>query len=48
MVPDYEVKLLMKPSAVLGRDNKLKDTVLSTFSMPTSVTKMNVQFLDRY
>lgn len=46
LVPDYEVKLLMKPSAVLGDDNKLKDTVLSAFSMPTSVTKMNVQFLD--
>ncbi|OCK94959.1 uncharacterized protein K441DRAFT_686969 [Cenococcum geophilum 1.58] len=46
MVPDYEVKLLMKPSAVLGHDNKLKDMVLSTFSMPASVTKMNVQFLD--
>ena len=26
--------------------NKLKATVLSTFAMPTSVTKMNVQFLD--
>jgi hypothetical protein len=46
MVPDYEVKLLMDPIAVLGSDNKLIPTVLSTFSMPTSVTKMNVQFLD--
>ncbi|KAF2729113.1 hypothetical protein EJ04DRAFT_77744 [Polyplosphaeria fusca] len=46
MVPDYEVKLLMNPTAVLGSDNKLKATVLSTFAMPTSVTKMNVQFLD--
>ncbi|KAF1994228.1 hypothetical protein P154DRAFT_581996 [Amniculicola lignicola CBS 123094] len=46
MVPDYEVKLLLNPTAVLGTDNKLKPTVLSTFSMPTSVTKMNVQFLD--
>lgn len=46
MVPDYEVKLLLQPTAVLGTDNKLKPTVLSTFSMPTSVTKMNVQFLD--
>jgi len=46
MVPDYEVKLLMNPSVVLGTDNKLTSTVLSTFSMPTSVTKMNVQFLD--
>ena len=47
MVPDYEVKLLLIPTAVLGTDNKLKPTVLSTFSMPTSVTKMNVQFLDK-
>jgi len=46
MVPDYEVKLLMDPTVVLGTDNKLKPTVLSTFAMPTSVTKMNVQFLD--
>ena len=46
MVPDYEVKLLMNPTVVLGSDNKLKATVLSTFAMPTSVTKMNVQFLD--
>ncbi|QDS67756.1 hypothetical protein FKW77_006250 [Venturia effusa] len=46
LMPDYEVKLLMDPSAVLGTDGKLEPTVLSTFSMPTSVTKMNVQFLD--
>jgi hypothetical protein len=46
MAPDYEVKLLMNPSVVLGSDNKLTPTVLSTFSMPTGVTKMNVQFLD--
>lgn len=46
LVPDYEVKLLMDPTVVLGTDNKLKATVLSTFAMPTSVTKMNVQFLD--
>jgi hypothetical protein len=46
LVPNYEVKLLMPPTAVLGSDNKLKATVLSTFAMPTSVTKMNVQFLD--
>ncbi|KAF2259241.1 hypothetical protein CC78DRAFT_475961 [Lojkania enalia] len=46
MIPDYEVKLLMNPTAVLNSDHKLKATVLSTFSMPTTVTKMNVQFLD--
>lgn len=46
LTPDYEVKLLMDPTVVLGTDNKLKPTVLSTFAMPTSVTKMNVQFLD--
>ncbi len=48
MTPDYEVKLLMDPSVVLNpSDNKLTPTVLSTFSMPTTVTKMNVQFLDK-
>ena len=47
MTPDYEVKLLLDPSAVLNpTDHKLTPTVLSTFSMPTTVTKMNVQFLD--
>jgi hypothetical protein len=45
-VPDYEIHLLMDPTKVLGSDNKLLPTVLSTFAMPTSVTKMNVQFLD--
>ena len=46
MVPNYEVKLLMKPEAVLKSDNKLENTVLSTFNIPKSVEKMNVQFLD--
>ena len=46
MTPSYEIHLLMNPSVVLGSDNKLTPTVLSTFAMPTSVTKMNVQFLD--
>jgi hypothetical protein len=45
-VSDYEVKLLLKSSAVLRPDNKLKDTVLSTFSIPTSTKKINFQFLD--
>ncbi|MFZ6746123.1 hypothetical protein ACO0LC_23090 [Undibacterium sp. JH2W] len=46
MVPDYEVKLLMNPNVVLDSDHKLKSTVLATFNMPTSVTKMNVLFMD--
>lgn len=46
MVPDYEVKLLMSPSAVLGSDNKLTSAVRTAFGMPETVTKMNVQFLD--
>ena len=46
MVPDYEVKLLLSPAAVLGADKKLTPTVRSVFDMPKSVTKMNVQFLD--
>ncbi|KAH8897907.1 hypothetical protein GQ53DRAFT_637610 [Thozetella sp. PMI_491] len=46
MVPNYEVHLLMNPTVVLGSDHKLTATVLSTFAMPTSVTKMNVQYLD--
>lgn len=46
MTPDYEVKLLLNHTAVLGSDQKLTSAVLSTFSMPSTVTKMNVQFLD--
>jgi hypothetical protein len=46
MVPNYEVKLLMDPTKVLGSDFKLLPTVLSTFAMPTTVTKMNVQYMD--
>lgn len=44
--PNYEVKLLMDPAKVLGPDFKLTSAVLAEFSMPKSVTKMNVQFLD--
>lgn len=46
MVPKYEVKLLMDPTIVLDSNNKLKQTVLETFTVATTVTKMNVQFLD--
>ncbi|KAK4159495.1 hypothetical protein QBC43DRAFT_326987 [Cladorrhinum sp. PSN259] len=47
MTPDYEIKLLLNATAVLDPStHKLTPSVLSAFSMPTSVTKMNVQFLD--
>lgn len=46
LVPDYEVKLLLKPSEVLGSDNKLKDKVRSAFNIPSSTKKMNIQFMD--
>jgi hypothetical protein len=46
LVPDYEVKLLLKPSEVLGPNNKLKDAVLSAFSIPSSTKKMSIQFVD--
>lgn len=46
LVPDYEVKVLLKPSEVLGSDNKLKPEVLSAFSIPKSTKKMNIQFVD--
>ncbi|MCY9692236.1 hypothetical protein [Paenibacillus alginolyticus] len=46
MVPNYEVKLLLNPSAVLGSDFKLTSSVKTAFGMPDTVTKMNVQFLD--
>ncbi|GAA3407363.1 hypothetical protein ACFFNY_31955 [Paenibacillus hodogayensis] len=46
MVPDYEVKLLMNPTAVLNSDHKLKSGVRNAFDMPDTVTKMNVLFMD--
>ncbi|KAG7406723.1 hypothetical protein Forpe1208_v014424 [Fusarium oxysporum f. sp. rapae] len=46
MTPEYEVKLLLKPTAVLSLDKELKGTILSTFDMPPSVAKQSIQFLD--
>ncbi|WP_281888044.1 hypothetical protein [Paenibacillus sp. YYML68] len=45
-VPDYEVKLFMKPDAVLDSSKELKSSVRSTFGMPSSKTKMSVQYMD--
>jgi hypothetical protein len=46
MKPDYEVKLLLQPSVVLGSDRKLTSAVRTAFGIPSSVLKMNVQFVD--
>ena len=46
LLPDYEVKVLMKPSEVLVPNNKLRNEVLSEFSMPSSTKKMSIQFMD--
>lgn len=47
MTPDYEVRLLLKPTKVLSSEHELTKTVLSTFNMdPPTITKINVQFLD--
>ncbi|KAJ5617883.1 hypothetical protein N7537_002997 [Penicillium hordei] len=46
MTPDYEVKLLLNPTAVLSSKHELTDTVLSTFNTAPTIAKINVQFLD--
>jgi hypothetical protein len=46
MTPEYEVKLLLKPTAVLDANKELENTILSTFDMPSSASKQNIQFLD--
>jgi hypothetical protein len=46
MEPEYEVRLQLKPAAVLDHDHKLTTTVLSTFNLPKTVTRLSVQFLD--
>ncbi|KAH7228487.1 uncharacterized protein BKA55DRAFT_599028 [Fusarium redolens] len=45
-MPEYEVKLPLEPTAVLCPNKELESTVLSTFDMPSSVTKQNIQFLN--
>ncbi|THF75345.1 hypothetical protein [Cohnella fermenti] len=45
-VPDYEVKWYLDPAVVLNSDHKLKSSVLDEFDMPSTVEKMNVQYLD--
>ncbi|KAE8366442.1 hypothetical protein BDV27DRAFT_155934 [Aspergillus caelatus] len=47
MKHDYEVRLLLGSTAVLSSNNKLIEIVLSTFKMPPTTTKLNVQFLDK-
>lgn len=46
MTPDYEVKLLLKPTAVLDSTSKLSDEILSSFSMPSTAAEIGVLFLD--
>lgn len=46
MTPDYEVHILMEPTAVLDSTYRLLPSVLSAFAMPTTVTKINVQYID--
>jgi len=46
MKPDFEVKLLLKPAAVLDADHRPTKAVRAAFEMPSSALKMNVQFVD--
>lgn len=46
LIPDYEVKILLKPSEVLKSNDKLKDAVLAIFSISSGTKKMNIQFVD--
>jgi hypothetical protein len=45
LVPDYEVKILMRASEVLDSNNKLKNAVKNAFFI-TSNKKMSIQFID--
>lgn len=44
--PNYEVKWYLDPAIVLNSDHKLRSDVLNEFGMPTTVEKMNVEYLD--
>ncbi|KAL3248614.1 hypothetical protein ABHI18_011968 [Aspergillus niger] len=46
MVPDYEVKLRLDPVKVLDLDQGLTGDVKLAFNVLSTVTKLNVQFLD--
>jgi hypothetical protein len=46
--PDYRVRALMIPSAVLDSDESLLDTVRKEFGISTPMIKTKVQFLDTY
>ncbi|EXJ74636.1 uncharacterized protein A1O5_02933 [Cladophialophora psammophila CBS 110553] len=46
LVPDYEVKVLLKCEEVLGSSNKLNDAVQSEFDIVPGTKKMNIQFVD--
>lgn len=45
-IPDYEVKLFLNPDIVLNSDHNLKDSVRSYFGMPSSKTKISIQYMD--
>ncbi|SPJ71790.1 uncharacterized protein FTOL_01518 [Fusarium torulosum] len=44
--PDYEVKLLLKPNAVLNSEKELTGTVLAAFDIRLSAIKQTIQYLD--
>jgi hypothetical protein len=46
MTPDYEVKLLLKPNAVLNSEKELISTVLTAFDVRLSPIKQTIQYLD--
>ncbi|KAJ5725759.1 uncharacterized protein N7483_007116 [Penicillium malachiteum] len=46
MMPDYKVRLLLSPEAVLDPKKELMDTVRSALKISPTVSNMNVQFLD--
>lgn len=45
-VPNYEVKWYLDPAVVLNSEHKLKNSILDEFDMPSTVEKMNVEYLD--
>jgi hypothetical protein len=45
-VPNYEVKLFMNPTVTLNSSQDLNSAVRNYFGMPSTKTKMSMQFLD--
>jgi hypothetical protein len=46
LTPNFEIKFLLKSAAVLNTDHEFNNELLSVFTTPPTVTKINAMFMD--